>query len=128
DCIDFCAPAAPVGCDCFGCCTICHAGNCKDVLIIPGSTQGWDCDDLDNLNDPVKCPQCFKVNECSDSCDEEGQNADCILCPGQTLDDLPAECDAQNECPNGRQVCSDTVACPFLQYCSNGCCIDIVIE
>jgi hypothetical protein len=126
-CIDFCAPAAPVGCDCFGCCTICQDGNCKDVLTIPDSTPGWDCDNLDNLEDPVYCPECFKVTECESFCDT-GENDDCILCPGQSPDELPPVCNLQNECPDGRQVCSDTVACPSLQYCSHGCCIDIVIE
>jgi hypothetical protein len=128
-CIDFCAPATPVGCDCFGCCTICWDGTCKDVLTIPGATPGWDCDDLENnLGDPTKCPQCTKVTECSSSCDEAGQNADCILCPGQSPDELPDACNMQNECPDGRQVCSDAVACPSGQYCASGCCINIVIE
>jgi hypothetical protein len=125
-CIDYCAPGAPVGCDCFGCCTICQDGNCKDVLTIPDATPGWDCDNLDNLDDPVACPQCFKVTECSTTCDTG--DGDCILCPGQDPSELPAECNMQNECPDGRQVCSPTTACPTLQYCANGCCIDIVIE
>jgi hypothetical protein len=127
-CIDFCAPLTPVGCDCFGCCTLCEGDLCKNVLTIPGSTDGWDCDDLANLSDPVKCPECTQTDCGAAPCDEAGQNADCILCPGQSPDELPAECNMQNQCPDGRQVCSATVACPNLQYCSNGCCIDIVIE
>jgi hypothetical protein len=127
-CIDFCAPLPPVGCDCFGCCTICQGDLCKNVLTIPGSTDGWDCDDLSNLSDPVKCPECVQTDCGAAPCDEAGQNADCILCPGQSPDELPAECNMQNECPDGRQVCSETVACPSLQYCANGCCVDIVIE
>jgi hypothetical protein len=127
-CIDFCAPATPPGCDCFGCCTICHEGNCKDILTIPDSTNGWDCDNLDNLDDPVKCPVCTKVTECSTTCDEGASNSDCILCPGQSPDELPAECNAQNECPEGLQVCATTSDCPEFQYCASGCCIDIVIE
>jgi hypothetical protein len=129
ECIDFCAPATPVGCDCFGCCTICWDGTCKDVLTILDSTPGWDCNDLENnLTDPVKCPECTKVTECSSSCDQAGQNADCILCPGQSPDELPDQCNMQNACPDNRQVCSDTVACPSGQYCASGCCIAIVIE
>jgi hypothetical protein len=126
-CIDFCAPLVPVGCDCFGCCTVCQDGLCKDILTFPDSTDGWDCDNLDNLDDPVACPVCTKIDSCSSDCDT-GQNDDCILCPGQDPSELPAECNNQNECPDGRQVCSDTVACPSGQYCSNGCCIDIIIE
>jgi hypothetical protein len=128
-CIDFCAPATPVGCDCFGCCTICFDGTCKDVLTIPDSTPQWDCDDLaNNLTDPNKCPECTQVTECSTSCDAEGQNADCVLCPGQSPDELPAECNMENTCPGGRQVCDTTTPCPGGQYCATGCCIDIVIE
>lgn len=128
-CIDFCAPATPVGCDCFGCCTICWDGTCRDVLTIIDSTPEWDCNDLENnLEDPVKCPQCTKVTECSSSCDQDGQNADCILCPGQSPDELPDSCNMQNQCPDNRQVCSDTVACPIGQYCTSGCCAAIVIE
>jgi hypothetical protein len=125
-CVDFCAPATPVGCDCFGCCTICHEGTCKDVLTIPEATPGWDCDNLDNLEDPVACPQCFKIAECESSCDTG--DGDCILCPGQDPSELPPDCNNQNQCPDGRETCSETDACPTLQYCANGCCIDIVIE
>jgi hypothetical protein len=126
-CIDYCTPAAPAGCDCFGCCTICYEGTCKDILTIPASTPGWDCDNLANLSDPVKCPACFKVTECSTSCDT-GQNADCILCPGQRPDELPAECNMQNECPAGRWVCDVQTPCPSLQYCAHGCCVDTLSE
>ena len=126
ECIDFCAPLVPVGCDCFGCCTLCLDDNCKDVLTFPDSTPEWDCNDLNNLDDPLKCPQCTKIDGCDSDCDLA--DGDCILCPGQDPGDLPADCDMQNQCPDGRQTCSATQACPSLQYCSNGCCIDIVIE
>jgi hypothetical protein len=125
-CIDFCAPLVPVGCDCFGCCTLCEGDTCKDILTFPDSTPDWDCNDLSNINDPLKCPECTKIAGCDTACDTG--DGDCILCPGQSPDELPPECNMQNECPDGRQVCSATVACPTLQYCSNGCCIDIVIE
>jgi hypothetical protein len=128
ECIDFCSPAAPPGCDCFGCCTICHEGTCKDLLTVPDSTDGWDCDNLDNLADPVKCPSCIKAAGCGTTCDEAAQNDDCILCPGQSPDELPVECNAQNECPDGLQVCASTTDCPEFQYCASGCCIQIVIE
>jgi hypothetical protein len=126
-CIDFCAPLTPVGCDCFGCCTVCQDGNCRDVLIFPDATPGWDCHDLDNLGDTVACPQCVKAADCSSSCDT-GQDPDCVLCPGQRPAELPAECIMQNACPDGRQVCSNNVACPASQYCANGCCIDRLLD
>jgi hypothetical protein len=115
-CIDTCGPATPPGCDCFGCCTICHDNECHDVLINPAVAP--DCD-LDVLGDPSKCPTCNKKTECSTVCD----NSNCILCPGQTPDDLPAECNNQNQCPDGRTPCSSTADCPGSEYCSVGCCI-----
>jgi hypothetical protein len=128
ECVDFCAPAAPPGCDCFGCCTVCYEGTCKDILTIPDSTDGWDCDDLNNLGDDTKCPMCTKVANCGTDCDEGASNDDCVLCPGQSPDELPAECGGANECPDGLQVCSATIACPQFQYCASGCCVEIVIE
>jgi hypothetical protein len=77
-------------------------------------------------DDPIKCPVCTRSQCVSAPCDEAGPNADCILCPGQSPEDLPDTCDS-NECPDGHQVCSDTVACPPAQYCSNGCCIDPIV-
>lgn len=128
-CKTVCGAAAPPGCDCFGCCTICDGTNCEDVLIVPDITPGWDCNDLDNLNDPEKCPQCTKIEDCGSPCEGSEQSTDCILCPGQTEDDLPAECNNMNECPDGKPTCEMTADCgSSTAYCSNRCCVDIVID
>jgi hypothetical protein len=128
-CIDFCSGAAVVGCDCFGCCTLCANGICSDVLVIPDATPGWSCNDLANLGDPLLCPSCNKQTSCSTSCNDPAvPSADCILCPGQSRDELPPECSGQNQCPNGRQACSAMAPCPGSQYCSHGCCIDTIIQ
>jgi len=120
DCIDFCAPLTPPGCDCFGCCTICADGSCYDVLTNPAVAP--DCT-LDVIDDPSKCPTCTKVDECGppDDC----VDLECNLCPGQTEQDLPPECTAP-ECPGDLQVCTGDDACPEGKYCSFGCCINIV--
>jgi hypothetical protein len=113
-CIDFCSPLSPPGCDCFGCCTVCHEGNCYDVYI--NATVAPECD-LDVLGDPTKCPTCVK-QECG-----TGDCGGCVLCPGQTEDDLPAECGGQNQCPGDSQPCDVTSDCGTNMFCSNGCCI-----
>jgi hypothetical protein len=125
ECIDFCAPLTPPGCDCFGCCTICdpETDDCRDVLTNPAVAP--DCS-LENILDEEACPSCEKNEECGgESCDDDP--TDCILCPGQTEEDLPDSCDNMNECPGGGQACEPAVDdCPAGEYCSNSCCVSIV--
>lgn len=121
DCIDFCAPLTPPGCDCFGCCTVCNDDGCFDVLTNPAVAP--DCDQ-DTVADPEACPRCTKVDECGpggDPCTD----LECNLCPGQTPDDLPPECEG-NECPGGATPCTGDGDCASGQYCSVGCCINVV--
>ena len=110
-----CFPLTPPGCDCFGCCTLCTGSTCVDVLTNP--TTAPNCD-ADHLNDPTACPRCVKQASCNNPCDP----VNCILCPGQTPDDLPATCMGQ-ECPAGSAVCGTGTACPAGQFCIGGCCI-----
>ncbi|WP_428265469.1 hypothetical protein [Haliangium sp.] len=117
ECIDKCAPGAPIGCDCFGCCTICNGADCKDVLL----GEAIDCQ-VDNLADDATCPSCTKIDACGSDCD----TANCIPCPGQTEDDLPPECNNTVECPDGISPCGPNGECGGSQFCSNGCCLLIV--
>jgi hypothetical protein len=119
DCIDFCAPLTPPGCDCFGCCTICGDVGCFDVLINPAVAP--DCN-VANLADPTQCPPCNKVEDCGPG---DCFPLECNLCPGQTPDDLPEECE-ENVCPGGLTVCGGDADCPDGQYCAVGCCINVV--
>lgn len=118
-CIDNCGAITPPGCDCFGCCTICADGECHDVLINTNDDLAPECDE-DVLGDPTKCLPCSKLDACDTGCDP----ASCILCPGQTQDDLPASCNDQNECPDGLTSCSSNDECTDTQFCASGCCID----
>ncbi len=120
-CIDNCSPAAPAGCDCFGCCTICDGPNCEDVLLNTEATPDWDCD-LDTLDDPVKCPRCEKITSCSNECDTEN----CVLCPGQDEADLPAECNNESTCPDDLTTCDTTSDCLDGDVCINGCCLIVI--
>jgi hypothetical protein len=117
-CIDVCGPLTPPGCDCFGCCTVCDpvTNVCVDITTNPATAP--DCEQ-EVLDDPVLCPRCTKVADCGTPCDPEN----CILCPGQTEEDLPDNCN-EAMCPAGLEPCGGIdESCPEGQYCSNGCCI-----
>ncbi|MDA3863370.1 MAG: hypothetical protein PF689_05820 [Deltaproteobacteria bacterium] len=118
DCVDNCEPYVVPGCDCFGCCTICEGTDCYDVFI--GSPRiSPDCDQ-DSISDPELCPSCTPVTDCGAPCDPDN----CILCPGQTIDDLPEHCTDSN-CPDNQTTCTVTDECPDTEYCATGCCIPI---
>jgi hypothetical protein len=126
-CIDFCGARTPNGCDCFGCCSVELAdGSSIDIL------TGENCS-LETANDAAACQPCRKSAECGNTC------GTCELCPGKTVEDLPAECDTGSggagsggagsggpgyTCDNGEQVCGPGLdACPLGRYCSLGCCL-----
>jgi hypothetical protein len=79
-CLDYCAPRAPNGCDCFGCCTI-QTPDGSSVDIFEVSTCS-----IANIDDTKACPRCVKNTQCQNTCGE------CELCPGKTVADLPASC------------------------------------
>jgi hypothetical protein len=119
ECVDYCKPATPPGCDCFGCCTVCPQGNCIDIYIHPAIAP--DCDDQ-TLADPVACPRC----EQDPTCVQECGGATCVLCPGQTLADLPASCTGGPACPDGSTSCGGNADCAADEFCSGGCCVRVV--
>lgn len=129
-CIKFCAPRTPNGCDCFGCCSVTlPSGDSVDIL------TGTNCS-LDTAEDANACPPCTKSTTCGNTCGE------CELCPGKTVEDLPASCipdtgtggagtgagggpgEPVYTCDDGEQVCGPGLdACPLGRYCSLGCCL-----
>ena len=142
-CIEFCAPLAPNGCDCFGCCSVQTAdGDTVDVMTASSCS-------LDKIDDADACPRCEKSDACGNTCGR------CELCPGKNLADLPEDCGAGSggagsggssstggstssggssssggtggpgyTCDDGEQVCGlDLPGCPIGHYCSLGCCL-----
>jgi hypothetical protein len=114
-CVDFCAPRTPNGCDCFGCCSVTGPdGVSHDVII---SIQ---CD-AEHIED---CESCVKTDQCGNTCGE------CELCPGKTVEDLPDSCtpdvpDAGTPtygCEGGADMCRTTADCGPGYYCGFGCC------
>jgi cysteine-rich repeat protein len=112
ECVDFCVPLLPNGCDCFGCCEI-------DGQTVMLNSISWignqsECCDLDNLD---LCQSCEIRLDCFNPCEPEN----CELCFTQTSDELPVDCD-EPSCPPDRPWCSSTADCPVGWFCQTGCC------
>ena len=120
ECLEFCRPRTPNGCDCFGCC---------EVMIDEETTIniqiGAGCS-LENATDESICPRCEQDNECTNEC------GTCELCPGREEADLPNECFDQDagtpgyQCDDGTR-CETNADCSEGFYCSLGCCLVILI-
>lgn len=122
-CIDTCGKLTPAGCDCFGCCKICDpaTNNCFNIIINPNTSP--ECGPT-TLGDPTKCLTCTPTTTCGNpTCGDMS----CILCPGQDPSDLPPGCNMMNVCPNGEPTCVDDNSCGAQTYCSNGCCIGVIL-
>jgi cysteine-rich repeat protein len=113
DCVDFCEPLLPNGCDCFGCC----AFNGQTVKSNAGTLVDgqFGCCDLDDL---TFCSSCEIRLDCFNPCDSDA----CELCFGQTIDDLPQDC-TEPSCPDNRSACASKDDCPTDWYCQTGCCV-----
>jgi len=108
ECIDFCLPYVPPGCDCFGCCVVDTPEG--EVHVFLNSDETGECA-LDNLE---ACQSCTFNEMCGNPCDGE-----CELCFGQ--DELPPGCD-NAECKFG-DPCDTVADCPSDWYCLQGCCL-----
>lgn len=129
-CIDTCGKLAPPGCDCFGCCTICdpaNPANCYTINTNPTTSPG--CNET-TLSDPAICKTCVKNTMCGNEECNITDPTSCILCPGQDPSSLPASCMGTATCPPGTTVCdaaNPAGACPANTFCSNGCCIGVIL-
>jgi len=108
-CIDFCGPLVPNGCDCFGCCEI------EGQFVYLGGT---DCS-MDTLD---TCATCSFFEGCNNPCESEN----CELCFGQTVDDLPEHCMGEPSCEEGVTSCASIDDCNAGEFCQTGCCVAIV--
>ena len=106
DCIDFCLPFVPPGCDCFGCCLVTDSNG--DEISVFLNSPDPECS-LDNVE---ACNQCTQSEDCVNTCDE------CELCFGE--EELPPECD-ENTCDFG-DSCTTVQDCPTGWYCLQDCC------
>lgn len=130
-CVEVCAPLTTPGCDCFGCCTVCGADGCADILLSPAVSPTCDQDNITDLGPDgmdktgdEPCKRCAKSMQCGNSeCGDET----CVLCPGQDPSTLPAECSGDSTCPGDIMECDAMGNCPLGTYCSNGCCIGTIL-
>jgi hypothetical protein len=131
ECQDFCAARTPNGCDCFGCCAI-QVDEATSVNVFIGEACS-----LENIGDTTACPRCTPSTACGNTC------AECELCPGKSIEDLPETCGGGSSgtggttseppppaytCDAGQTVCGSSGECPGGEYCSLGCCLAFVIR
>ncbi|MCA9688357.1 MAG: DUF4215 domain-containing protein [Myxococcales bacterium] len=108
-CLDFCAPLVPNGCDCFGCCEV----NGEYYYL----DSNPDCS-LDNL---AACNHCTFFDNCANQCEPEN----CELCFGQDPEDLPDNCQ-EPTCDMNVTPCLQQADCPVGEFCQAGCCFPII--
>lgn len=119
-CMDYCGPLTPNGCDCFGCCEL-PSGSGNFVWLGSEGVNGNSVCTHDAVDDPTICHPCDPVDACLNGC------GNCELCLGKT--ELPPECfdpdgGGEQECPEGVQACGlpGQDPCPQGSYCITGCC------
>ncbi|MEZ4429322.1 MAG: hypothetical protein R3A51_16735 [Nannocystaceae bacterium] len=110
-CFDYCSPLVPNGCDCFGCCEV--AG----VFVYLDSNP--EC----SLSNLAACNPCTFFEDCNNPCKPD----ECEVCFGQDPDDLPPGCE-EPKCDEPKTPCTNSDQCADGQFCSTGCCVDIVPE
>ncbi len=113
-CLDFCVPLIPNGCDCFGCCHIDTPEGVQDLYL----DSSPECA-LGNL---AACNRCTFEVQCANPC--EG----CEVCFGEQAP--PAGCDpGQGEqCEAGVVECTmGGDECPADHFCQTGCCRPIAV-
>jgi hypothetical protein len=112
-CLGYCGPLTPNGCDCFGCCVI--PGAPTPVWLGSESPAGQGSCTLDVLADPSKCHPCTQVSACLNPCDT------CEICVGKPT--LPPGCGVQScagiGLPCGQLGQND---CTPGFFCITGCC------
>jgi len=111
-CRDQCAPLAPNGCDCFGCCEVWRDGERFEIMLEASCS-------IEALGDPTRCTSCIRAADCVNPCET------CELCPGRALRDLPPECIGYT-CA-GSDPCRRSSDCGGAEYCQFGCCLAIAI-
>jgi hypothetical protein len=106
ECIAFCEPFVPNGCDCFGCCAFQTPDGPKNLFV---DSQGCSAGDLS------ACTECTPVETCGNPCEADA----CEICIGQTAP--PRGCDAAG-CVGGT-ACTSHCDCEPGGACVTGCCI-----
>ena len=126
ECLEFCRPITPNGCDCFGCCELPPRGN--QYVFIGSTVDGRGSCSATNLGDEQACRPCSPVLSCFNSCTA------CERCIGGAEPD--PECDAgsggatgmSERCDPGVTPCGQPgeAECRAGEYCITGCCVFVL--
>jgi hypothetical protein len=119
ECLAYCGPLTPNGCDCFGCCEIPAASNNWIWLGSTGPEGNTVCT-LAEADNPELCHPCEFVPSCLNECEE------CELCIGKT--ELPPGCTpGEGQCEGDIQPCGlpGQAPCAEGEVCISGCCQEV---
>ena len=116
ECLDYCAPLSPNGCDCFGCCEVQTSMGTETIFVGTEDSGGNGTCNETTIEDPELCERCTQVASCLNPC--EPQN--CELCFGET--ELPKGC-KEAGCDPGVESCQINANCPEFYFCLTGCCV-----
>ncbi len=112
-CLSYCGPLTPNGCDCFGCCAI--PGAPTTVWLGSENPPGTGSCNVNTVADPTMCKPCTQVPACLNPCGH------CEICVGKPT--LPSDCLTQI-CPTGAEPCGlpGQAPCAAGKSCITGCC------
>jgi len=116
DCLSYCLPITPNGCDCFGCCELpADSGN---FVWLGSAQQNVGTCDAAHVADPSACQPCTPVKSCFNSC------GPCEVCVGRTAPAARCATPGADRCLGTAAPCGQPgeVDCPTDSYCVTGCC------
>ncbi|MBL8741211.1 MAG: hypothetical protein JNK04_08960 [Myxococcales bacterium] len=126
-CLDFCGPLTPNGCDCFGCCELPAMSGSFVFVGSVGANEDTVCT-LADVGNPDLCHPCRPVAACLNDCDP------CEICIGHPEPEPGCEeggggngaggGGGGGQCPEGVQECglAGQDPCPTSYTCITGCC------
>jgi hypothetical protein len=125
-CLNFCGPLTPNGCDCFGCCELPALSGSFVFVGSVGENEDTQCT-LADVGNPDLCHPCLPVAGCLNDCDP------CEICIGHPEPEPGCEGEGGagagggsggQQCPDGVQECglSGQDPCPSSYACITGCC------
>ncbi len=115
-CLSYCLPLTPNGCDCFGCCEL--PADSGHYVWLGSAQQNTGTCDRAHVNDPSACHPCTPVDSCFNACDP------CEVCVGRTSPSASCSTPGVGRCPDNSIPCGQPgdAACPGDDYCVTGCC------
>jgi len=115
-CLSYCLPLTPNGCDCFGCCEL--PADSGQYVWLGSAEQNTGTCDRAHLNDPKACHPCTPVKSCFNACDS------CEVCVGRTTPSASCTTPGSGRCTGDATPCGQPgdPQCPADYYCITGCC------